>query len=286
VRISYNNSLFIFVINRLLQWLICSLVLSSSVWADEINAVVKPVQLEALTSTEVQAALAAGVSTILIPIGATEQTGPYVALGKHNLRVRALAEQIARQLGHALVAPVVSYTPDGVIHPPTSHMRFAGTISIPEATFEALLEGAARSFKQHGFRYIILLGDHGGYQRNLARVAQKLNREWANGPSARVIHLAQYYRLSFTEFNALLKKRGYSDAEIGVHGGLTDTALTMAVDKKNVRSQAMAASPKPTEREGVVGDPRRASAELGELGVQLIVEGSVAAIRDAIKRGS
>lgn len=241
------------------------------------------VQLEELTSTEVKDRLAAGSNTIIIPVGATEQTGPYVALGKHNFRVRAIVEQIAQKTGNALVAPVISYVPEGSINPPVAHMRFTGTISIPDAAFEAMLEGAARSFKQHGFKNIVLVGDHGGYKQILEKVAKKLNHEWANDPRARMIYLGEYYRLSSEGVDALLKKRGYSDAEIGAHGGLADTALTMAIDKNLVRSDAMAANPKPTPQEGVTGDPRRASAELGQSCVQLIIDGSVAALRAAIK---
>jgi len=265
-----------FVHYRILQ--LCMLVVSFPVFADEPAS---GVQLEELTSTEVRDRVAAGSTTILIPVGGTEQTGPYVALGKHNCRVRYLAGQIAQKLGNALVAPVISYVPEGQVTPPVAHMRYAGTISIPDATFEAMLEGAARSFRQHGFRTIVLLGDHGGYKQDLDQVARKLNHEWAHDGSARVIYLAEYYRLSFAGFNALLKKRGYSDAEIGAHGGLADTALTMAVNKNLVRSDALAKSVKAPE--GVVGDPKRATAELGQAGVQLIVDGSVAAIRAAVR---
>jgi len=239
------------------------------------------VQLEDLTSTEVRDRVAAGSNIILIPIGGTEQTGPYVALGKHNYRSRVLAEQIAQKLGNALVAPVVSYVPEGAVKPPVAHMRYAGTISISDAAFMSVLEGAARSFRQHGFRTIVLLGDHGGYKQDLEQVAGKLNKEWGSDPTTRVIHLAEYYRLSSAGFDAMLKNRGFSDAEIGAHGGLADTSLTMAVGSNLVRSDKLANSTKPLD--GVVGDPSRASAELGQAGVQLIVDGSVAAIRAAMK---
>ena len=272
-----------FLLVRILQLALCISVFSQPVRADEVRVAAKPVQLEELTSTEVRDRLAAGSNTILIPVGATEQTGPYVALGKHNFRVRVLADQIAQKLGNTLVAPVISYVPEGSITPPVGHMRFAGTISIPDAAFEAMLEGAARSFKQHGFKNIVLLGDHGGYKQSMDRVARKLNQEWAKDPRARVIYLREYYRLSSAGVDALLKKRGYTDAEIGAHGGLSDTALTMAIDKNLVRADAMAANPKPTQHDGVTGDPRRATAELGQLGLDLIVDGSVAALRAAIK---
>jgi creatinine amidohydrolase/Fe(II)-dependent formamide hydrolase-like protein len=162
-------------------------------------------------------------------------------------------------------------------------MRFTGTISIPEAAFEAMLEGTARSFKQHGFKEVVFLGDHGGYQKNEENVAKRLNREWAADPACHVLALAEYYRITQTAYVSDLKQRGYSDAEIGSHAGLADTALTLAVDKSLVRVDAMARNAKPGEHNGVSGDPRRATADLGQIGVQRIVESSVAAIRAAVR---
>src|SRR6478735_6901456 len=80
--------------------------------------------IDDLTSTELQALVHGGRTIALVPIGGTEQNGPHMALGKHNVRVKALAERIARTLGNALVAPVVAYTPEGRVDPPTGHMRF------------------------------------------------------------------------------------------------------------------------------------------------------------------
>ncbi len=75
--------------------------------------------LERLTWEEVRDSMAAGKTTIIIPTGGTEQNGPHMAIGKHNVRVTANAEVIARRLGNALVAPTVAYTPEGSIDPPT-----------------------------------------------------------------------------------------------------------------------------------------------------------------------
>jgi creatinine amidohydrolase/Fe(II)-dependent formamide hydrolase-like protein len=193
------------------------------------------------------------------------------------VRAHVLAGRIARELGNALVAPVMSYVPEGSIHPPAAHMRFTGTISIPEPVFEAMLDATARSFKQHGFRDVVFLGDHGGYQKSEERVAARLNRDWAADKSCRVHALLDYYRITQTAYVKALKERGHSEAEIGTHAGLADTSLALAVDNALVRSGALAA--KPSASEGVYGDPRRATPELGQLGVQQIVESSVAAIR-------
>src|SRR5262245_25407692 len=86
------------------------------------------VYLDELTSPEVKQRIANGATTVLVPIGGTEQNGPHMVLGKHNVRAHVLAGRIAKELGNALVAPVIAYVPEGSIHPPAAHMRFTGTI--------------------------------------------------------------------------------------------------------------------------------------------------------------
>lgn len=239
------------------------------------------VQLEALTWTEVRDAVQAGSTTVIIPVGGTEQSGPHMALGKHNFRATALAVRIADQLGNALVAPVVSYVPEGRISPPAGHMRFPGTISIPDDAFAALLAGAARSLRQAGFRDIVLIGDHGGYQSQLRSVAQRLNREWATSP-ARVHFIPEYYRAASDGFNEALRGKGLTAAQIGLHAGAADTALMLAVDPARVRADRLTAAGGETAT-GVTGEPSRASAALGKIGVDMAVEQTVIAIRQAVK---
>ncbi len=234
------------------------------------------VYLEELTWPELRADIEAGKTTILVPIGGTEQNGPQMALGKHNVRVHVLAAKIAGVLGNALVAPVIAYVPEGDIDHPSGHLKFPGTITIPVGAFEETLESAAKSFKLAGFRDIVFLGDHGGYQKALEAVAQRLDREWAATP-VRAFALGEYYRAGEIEFGQLLKAKGYSEAEIGTHAGLLDTSLMMATDPSLVRADLLGAT-KPGD--GVNGDPRRSSAALGQLGVDLTIKRTVAAIRN------
>jgi creatinine amidohydrolase/Fe(II)-dependent formamide hydrolase-like protein len=239
--------------------------------------------IDDLTWTELRDGIAAGKTTIIVPIGATEQNGPWMALGKHNVRAKALSEKIARALGNALVAPVISYVPEGQVDPPTQHMKFPGTITVPDATFEKTLEYAARSFKRAGFRDIVFLGDHGGYQKSEIAVAARLNREWQT-QDTRVHAIEEYYRATQTAYVQMLKHRGYSDEEIGSHAGLADTALTLALAPDLVRTDRLAAAAKPSAAQGVYGDPRRATAELGQIGVDIIIAQTVEAIRKATRR--
>jgi creatinine amidohydrolase/Fe(II)-dependent formamide hydrolase-like protein len=242
------------------------------------------VYLEDLTSFELRAAVANGSTTVLVPIGGTEQNGPHMALGKHNVRVKVLAGQIAQKLGNAIVAPVLAYVPEGSIFPPVAHMRFSGTISIADATFESILESTARSFKQHGFHDVVFLGDHGGYQKSEQRAAQKINKEWAADTRFRALALTAYYEASQGPYIQALRGKGYSDAEIGTHAGLADTSMMLAIDKSLVRMDLLAEGAKTGPADGVYGDPRKSSAELGQLGIRSIVDRSVQTIQEAVKQ--
>lgn len=246
-----------------------------------LAAAPRSVFLEELTSAEFAQAVRDGSTTIIVPVGGIEQSGPHLALGKHNLRVRVLAGQVAQQLGHALVAPVVAYVPEGRIDPPTEHMRFAGTISIPASAFQAVLEGATRSFWRHGLRDVVLIGDHGGYQAALKALAGRLKPPAAQA-GARVFFVDAYYRSSQAPYNALLKAQGLTDAQIGVHAGAADTALQLALAPESVRADLFAQAAREGRLGGTAGDPRPATAALGQAGADLIVNRTVAAIRAAL----
>jgi creatinine amidohydrolase/Fe(II)-dependent formamide hydrolase-like protein len=262
-----------------------ALALTAPALARASSAASSSVYLEDLTSPELRARIESGTATVLVPIGGTEQSGPHIALGKHNVRAHVLAGRIAQRLGNAVVAPVVSYVPEGSITPPAGHMRFAGTISVPDAVFEGLLEASARSFCQHGLREVVFLGDHGGYQKSEQKVAARLNHVWsaAGNGGCRAHALLDYYDATQGAYVADLKRRGYGDAEIGLHAGLADTSLMLAVEPSLVRQDQLAAGARAGAAGGVRGDPTHATAELGQLGVARVVDASVAAIRGLVR---
>lgn len=149
--------------------------------------------IEEMTWMDVRDALADGMTTAIVGTGGVEQNGPYVASGKHNFVLSATTEAIARELGDALVAPIVKFVPEGSIDPPSGHMRYHATISVSQETFEALLTDIVASLAAHGFRDIILIGDSGGNTAGMRNVAERLNQAWADG-DARVHHIPEYYR--------------------------------------------------------------------------------------------
>ena len=77
-----------------------------------------------------------------------------------------------------------------------------------------------------------------------------------------------------------LRAKGLSDAQIGSHAGTADTSLTLAIDPvAGARRPSCAAHQRPAD--GTHGDPAPSSAALGQLGVDLVVSQTVAAIRKA-----
>ncbi len=244
------------------------------IWAVPARA---EVWLENLTWTELRDAVGQGSTTVIIPIGGVEQSGPHLALGKHNARVKFLAEKIATQLGHTIVAPVVAYVPEGAIDPPTQHMKFPGTLTLTDDTFIQMLVQTGNSLKHAGFTHVVLIGDHGGYQRDLTAAADRLNKSW--GGKAKALAALGYYAIAGSQYVSALEAAGMASNEIGTHAALADTSLELAAVPSMVRVDKMkdAASAKPEN--GVYGgNPSRSSAALGQKGLDLIVAGTVAEI--------
>lgn len=227
----------------------------------------KSVFLEDLTWTEVRDAIAAGQTTVIIPTGGTEQNGPHMALGKHNYLVTYKAGEIARRLGNTLVAPTVAYVPEGDIDPPTGHMRFAGTITLPEDVFRKLLEYAARSLKQHGFLDIALVGDSGGNQAGQKAVAEMLNAEWA-ATRVRVHHISAYYPGRGDDYVA---SQGVSPEDVGSHAGTHDTSSLMFLNPSMLRLDRMGPG-KAGDGQGHVGNPAKATALFGKRILEMQIE--------------
>ncbi|MBK9079761.1 MAG: creatininase family protein [Hyphomicrobium sp.] len=225
------------------------------------------VETERMTWTEIRDALAQGKTTIIVPTGGTEQNGPHMVTGKHNFVVRETARRIAEKLGNALVAPVLAYVPEGDIAKREGHMAYPGTISLTPDTFSRVLEDAAHSFAIHGFKLIVFLGDSGPNQEPQRAAAASLSARWA-ADGVRVITADNYYAAN-GQVEAL-KAEGETDATIGSHASIRDTSELMAVYPGGVRADRRAA-----DKDGVTGDPTRASSERGEKLLALKVAAAV-----------
>ena len=239
-----------------------------------------PVMMEEMTTTEVRDAITAGKTTVLIFNASTEASGPALALGKHVVRARYLGERIARELGNALVAPVMPFAPT------SDESRFPGTVNLSADTFSRVNEEVAESMVKTGFKFIILMGDHDGNQPSLKTLASKLDEKHRPG-RVRVFYSSDAYTKANGEIERYLKEHGYPPSR---HAGVSDMSLLWAIDARYVRPDKIVVgapvpppgSPLSLGEVGVEGDPRRSSAELGKMFLDWKVRDGVAEIRKLI----
>jgi hypothetical protein len=246
---------------------------------DAANPIGTPdtVWIEEMTWMDVRDALKAGKRTAIIPTGGIEPNGPWLALGKHNYVLRANCNAIARKLGNALCAPIVKFVPEGDYTTKSGHMATAGTITMREETFRAVLEDIARSLQANGFDAIIFIGDSAGNQAGQKAVAEKLSAAWMGKTS--VLHIPEYYDYAGTTkymIDAGFIKLGPPD---NIHDDPV-IALNMFIDEANsVRFDERVKAGKATIN-GVDISNRAKNLELA----RKIVEFRTTSTVDAIKR--
>ncbi|MBI3462043.1 MAG: creatininase family protein [Planctomycetes bacterium] len=238
--------------------------------------------IEEMTWLEVRDALAAGKKTVIVATGGIEQNGPYLATGKHQYVLRATTEAIARKLGDALVGPLVPFVPEGDIDPPTSHMRYPGTISLSEETYRRLLVDICASLRAHGFTRIMLIGDSNGNQAGMQQVATELNARWASGPT-RVYYVAEYY--DYTDVEKWLAAQGIKEVPEGFHDGFAITAIMMTVDPGAVRMRERETAGK-FSINGVPLAPVQKTIDWGRRIVDYRADATIKAFKQAVDRGS
>ncbi len=237
--------------------------------------------IDELTWMEVRDEMTAGKDSVIVAAGGIEQNGPYVVTGKHNVVLRATTQAIARKLGNALIAPIVGFAPEGDFDPPTDHMKYPGTIGVSEDTFRRLLTDICSSLRTHGFRHILLLGDHGLDQEGLEQVAADLTKKWAGGKT-RVLYIADYYD-GDGDVAKWLAGQGIKEVDEGLHDDFMMEAQMMMVDPSTVRMKERIAAGK-FRINGIDLAPAGKTIEWGRRIVNYRADRTVAAIQRALAR--
>ena len=186
--------------------------------------------IEDLTMMEVRDQLKAGKTTALILTGGIEENGPYLTTGKHNNVLRVMGDPIARGLGHALIAPIVTLEPGN-----PERVRTPGTILLSPETYRALLTDMATSLKAQGFKDVVMLGDSGGNQKPMQEVADALNAKWKGDPAGAMVYaIPEFYNYAEVEqFQA--EVLGIHETLEGLHDDYYISSLVMVDDPNNAR---------------------------------------------------
>ena len=202
---------------------------------------------------------------IAVPIGSFEQHGPHLPLDTDTRIANALAEGLVASFepGDVLIGPTLTMSSSG------EHAGFPGTLSIGADVVEHLVVELVRSADWSGG--VVLINGHGGNSRPVQRAVNTLL-----GEGRRVLAWWPHIR--------------NGDA----HAGESETSLMLAIAPALVRmSKAEAGRPEPlvdlidelrangvraVSPNGVLGDPRKATANHGKALLTRLIIDLVAAI--------
>lgn len=112
-----------------------------------------------MTWTEVETIVPAA-NAVLVPVGATEQHGPHMALDTDYFISMQLAERTAKEAEKKGLNVVI--TPPITVGASWYHMAFPGTISLSQKTFIAVIKEYVQCLWRHGFEKVIIINSHGG----------------------------------------------------------------------------------------------------------------------------
>src|ERR1700720_149254 len=265
-----------------MRWLtsaVCLLAIClPSAWAQS-----KPqVDFETMTWPELKKAIhEQGKTTALVYNGGTEQRGPQNVNGGHTLMGHATVIAIAEKLGNAIAAPVMPFSVNN------ANAELPGTIGLTGPLFAAINEQVAEQMIKNGFKNVVLMGAHGGGQKELGEVAKKLDEKYAS-QGIRVVFCDEVYQKAQDDFDKWLAANNYP---VSSHAGIPDTSemLYLGGDKGWVRKDLVpTALGDPVRKRGeprdpnakrinngITGDARPSTAALGKRAFDLKVEYAV-----------
>jgi creatinine amidohydrolase len=247
------------------------------------------VDWEMMTWPELKAARDAGRTTVLVYNGGIETRGPQNVNGGHTLMAHATVIAIAEKLGNAIAAPVLTFSPNN------ANANLPGTIGLTTDIFAAVNERVAEQIIANGFKNVVLMGDHGGGQQQLGDVAKKLDEKYGS-KGIHVYFCDRVYKDANDEFDKYLTAH---DLPLSTHAGIPDTSemMYLGMDKGWVRKDEI---PKavgnpvrkpgdpqrdpnaPRMNNGIQGDARPSTVELGKMIFDMKVDAAVKQIREFI----
>lgn len=237
-------------------------------------------ELEQMSWPDVEAALNAGMTTVVVPCGAVEQHGPHLPLfvdAEHGTR---LGGEVARRLGNALVAPTIR------VGCSEHHLAFPGTVSLREETFRAVCQDYCTSLARHGFRYICLLPSHGGNCKPLADMIEALDASLA--PHCRVAAFTDVIGMVKAWKSVVDQESGFGD-RVGGHADIAESSVMLCLHPSLVRQELAEAGHPPdlsvafvdrilrdglrsVTPNGILGDARGMSEQIGARCIEALAD--------------
>ncbi|QVQ53506.1 creatininase family protein [Spiractinospora alimapuensis] len=226
----------------------------------------------------------------LLPVGATEQHGPNLATGV-DWRI---AERLASRIAEA-VAPIAVVVPPLPFGLSGHHLDFPGTLHVSASTFMAVYKDVITSLRRHGVDRVVFVNGHRGNENVLGVLVGELTYD-----------LGVEAASSFWMTQAADVIAHHRISERWGHGCEIETSLAMALDESlvaetlepgdhiedygayedNYRPHALTTARgfASRTRNGVFGDARAATPEIGAEIARTVVDRTAAFVRDLAAR--
>lgn len=227
---------------------------------------------------EVARAVEGGCTTVILPLGATEQHGPHLPLATDTLRAEALAKRLTERLPDALVAPPLPYGCSD------EHTGFPGLLGLEKETLARVVLDLARRLRDWGATRLVLLSAHGGNREALALALELLAKELPELD----VSMNDNFESIPEALIEIASKDGLSPTELGLHAGESETSEMLHLRPDLVRSglgepgftgdmeavvdRLRSDGLRAATENGVLGDPRRANAVRGARYLDAAVE--------------
>jgi creatinine amidohydrolase len=176
----------------------------------------KPTRLLFAEMTREELRAVAPDTTVVLPLGATEQHGPHLPSGTDFFTVENLARAAAERASAEIAIVVAPALPFGSSD---HHLIFGATLSLKTETYYRVLTDLLRSLVTDGFRRIFLLNGHGG-NHELAELAA---RDIALELPARIA-AASYWNIAW---DALVELQAHLGCRLPGHAGIFETSMML-----------------------------------------------------------
>lgn len=248
--------------------------------------------LEWLSTTRI-AAIPKDDALVVIPIGSVEQHGPHLPCWTDSL----LAQEITRRAVATTPVDVNVWTlPVLPIGKSTEHVGFPGTVALTTETLLGVCRDVGRSVADSGFHKMAFLNGHGGQPQLLDVAARDIRSD-----TGLEVYPIFPYRLGLPATVSV----DAAEVEWGIHGGVMETSMVLAVAPHAVEMEAAEADglavrarfessrmlslegafptawlTRDLSTNGTIGDPRGADPRMGEAVLEHLAAGMATLFAD------
>lgn len=229
-------------------------------------------QLKYMSWPRIKNKIDGGCDTVIIVLASTEQHGLHLAECTDEILGLGLACGLAERLTNALVAPPI--IPGLSEH----HLALPGSLSLRKEIFRGIAEDYVDCYIRHGFKKFIFVSSHGGNMQETESIVEEMQAAYPDKLFINTVTIEMLMKL----FSSFEKQYNLPVGSCGGHACAFETSVMLYLEPEIVDMEKARAGfvgiPDKTLLDkmfnygivgiseiGVIGDPTVATAELGEI---------------------